>query len=833
MLPIKLIHCSSAGQSGVSAVDYWPILDPLLTSPAPHLLTLSRSEATHVAWKCGHLSDPAILRVVSRRQQAVRLLALLIFGQSSHALYLQIESKPTMEGHVLMCLRCRGRGHMAKDCILREFDSERDWMYSENRQKMDFGSAWTTSEQTLCWRCDELGILDIRDASPPWNSQAELESAVSQRDEAIRCLGKVADVQFWADCHLCHCFFALAPNASSLEQDVLLVPDWTLCRVAGEFGVVFDTVEKRQYATCLVIALHPSPISTSFAINAHRSDAICLLNTDLSVGRTLGGKKLDRDNTNMEMIHECIQRCTKLHGADCGPVLTGDLRQTRLFDIEQRKIVQFPDDIKHEYVAVSYVWGGTPAQSFKLGDKVGALPATLEDAASFTRALGHKHLWTDYLCIDQLDEHDKDDQIGRMWSIYRGAYLTIFAMSGASADAGLSGYSRSTSFSQLTCCVNGRRLVGTMPTFSLQSWTAPWSQRAWTLQEAYLSPRCLFFTDHQIYFDCSAMLCSESLDHTNSWAHNLSPASNPTDRGFFSWITDQIGAGGYRMPLRDPGRRLETWGIKLNMYSFRHMTKDEDALRAFDGIAQHLQSVYPHGFYYGLPVEDFDWGLLWWSQEPLSRRKGFPSWTWAGWKGPLWFGGPSDVTKTLEFSVHLDISGFRSGGVAKIFERKSCAPRHPATKHLLEADPLHKVAQSPEGHVYLGSVLPSCHEGILVIDAVCLRFKPDFSNPRPRPRLRGSFGIYDTVIEDAQCVIIIISLDQLLSDPVKKDETFVVVARGSRWGMISHHLLMLRYENDQQAGQATRVTTMELLVDPDRLDVLRALKPCMRRVVLA
>lgn len=49
---------------------------------------------------------------------------------------------------------------------------------------------------------------------------------------------------------------------------------------------------------------------------------------------------------------------------------------------------------------------------------------------------------------------------------------------------------------QLTCCIKGRRLVGTMPTLSQQTWVCPWSHRAWTLQEAMLSPRCLYFSDH-------------------------------------------------------------------------------------------------------------------------------------------------------------------------------------------------------------------------------------------------------------------------------------------------------------------------------------------------
>ena len=109
-----------------------------------------------------------------------------------------------------------------------------------------------------------------------------------------------------------------------------------------------------------------------------------------------------------------------------------------------------------------------------------------------------------------------------------------------------------------------------------------------------------------MYFDCTAMLCCETLDDLRSWGHNLTQASNSTGRGFLAWVTDQIGAGSYRIPLRDPAKRLENWGVKLNMYSYRQMSYDVDAQRAFEGIAQQLTTMYPEGFFQGLPIEDFD-----------------------------------------------------------------------------------------------------------------------------------------------------------------------------------------------------------------------------------
>ncbi|PMD37141.1 HET-domain-containing protein, partial [Hyaloscypha variabilis F] len=188
-----------------------------------------------------------------------------------------------------------------------------------------------------------------------------------------------------------------------------------------------------------------------------------------------------------------------------------ELEEIRLIEIESRKVVEYPGP-ECEYVALSYVWGGVTQGNYKLGNTLQTLPKTLEDALLFTRRLGKRYVWIDSVCIDQSDEKDKANQIDRMWSIYRGAWITIIALSGTSANSGFSRFSRETYFPQLCCRIKGKTLIGLMPTLSQQIWKSPWGRRAWTLQEGLLSPRCLYVSDHQIYFDCSSMQCCESLD---------------------------------------------------------------------------------------------------------------------------------------------------------------------------------------------------------------------------------------------------------------------------------------------------------------------------------
>jgi hypothetical protein len=72
---------------------------------------------------------------------------------------------------------------------------------------------------------------------PPWTSQSELSDALEKGNESVLNLGKTGTIEFWADCPVCCCLFAITQNPSSAEQEVLLLPDWTTNRVAGELGI--------------------------------------------------------------------------------------------------------------------------------------------------------------------------------------------------------------------------------------------------------------------------------------------------------------------------------------------------------------------------------------------------------------------------------------------------------------------------------------------------------------------------------------------------------------------------------------------------------------------
>lgn len=252
----------------------------------------------------------------------------------------------------------------------------------------------------------------------------------------------------------------------------------------------------------------------------------------------------------------------------------------------------------------------------------------------------------DSICVNQNDERHKLQQIQKMSSIYRDAYACIVSMCGSSMNDGLArvdGSSRVT-HPQLSCSIDGMRLVGLFPTLSQQTHNTKWGSRSWTLQESLLSHRCIYISDHQAYFECNAMQCSESLDASGSWIHN-------TDRTLADVRSDEAGAKYGHGVLRNtlvghgvPGDHMMVYGTLVSLYSWRSMTKSSDALNAFSGILQHLKELaYVDGFFWGLPLSTFRWSVLWCRTSQHTRRSGFPAWSWAGWHGRIHPGWPIDI----------------------------------------------------------------------------------------------------------------------------------------------------------------------------------------------
>ncbi len=129
----------------------------------------------------------------------------------------------------------------------------------------------------------------------------------------------------------------------------------------------------------------------------------------------------------------------------------------------------------------------------------------------------------------------RDGSFAIMDQIYQFAWATIVALNSTNAHCRLPRVSVPGNSSQTILKVGDYEFRAVLPTLQAQVQNSTWAKRAWTYQEAVLSPRCLYFTQDQMYFECDAGQRCESLDdlpfesslRQPSWSRNHN--SNESD----------------------------------------------------------------------------------------------------------------------------------------------------------------------------------------------------------------------------------------------------------------------------------------------------------------
>jgi hypothetical protein len=360
---------------------------------------------------------------------------------------------------------------------------------------------------------------------------------------------------------------------------------------------------------------------------------------------------------NYARIQKWLDYCKEHHREVCN-IVSGDIPVPLMcIDCSTRNIVQLIEG--GEYYALSYVWGDkmlTTLSSEHRGP-FKTLPSStvapvIEDAILAVQSLGGRYLWVDKYCINQEDDHEKHLLIKHMDRIYEGACATIIAVTDKNSDASLPGVGSCARKSQASCVLGDLHLVSTLPHISSPLKRSAWITRGWTYQEAILSKRCLFFTDEQVYFVCRVMNCCEALDilPTKDDFSTNKPGLLSTE----IFDPNEIYKQGYEgAKIRREG--LWSFFEHLSRYRARDLTFESDSLNAFQGII----SKFSYRTVWGIPiatsstldsVDDtfynmaFARGLCWrkvhyFKAEAdgrwLRRVPDFPSWSWAGWIGPI------------------------------------------------------------------------------------------------------------------------------------------------------------------------------------------------------
>lgn len=306
-----------------------------------------------------------------------------------------------------------------------------------------------------------------------------------------------------------------------------------------------------------------------------------------------------------------------------------------------------------EYVALSYVWGiKTPAKagpetSLRPGSALPErIPAVIGDAIKVTLALGLQFLWVDKYCIDQKNQATKHKQIFHMDAVYRHACLTIIAAAGADQSTGLPGGTQDRPARQTSIQTDEVSILSTLPSPVNHIINSKWASRAWTFQEAILSQRRLVFTDDQLYFECDSMHCYESLCVSFDMLYATHSRHSDEHNNF---IKPKLFGFGHQTA------GILTYVHCAEEYTMSSLTFDEDSLNAFTGVTRNLEKTrkppvrnicgvpFLHPSDVATPSCNYLQMLLAglaWRHRPTAdtaprRRHGFPSWSWAGWAGPV------------------------------------------------------------------------------------------------------------------------------------------------------------------------------------------------------
>jgi Heterokaryon incompatibility protein (HET) len=202
------------------------------------------------------------------------------------------------------------------------------------------------------------------------------------------------------------------------------------------------------------------------------------------------------------------------------------------------------------------------------------LPQTIRDAVLVCRKLGVRYLWVDALCIIQDSGQSKNDELVKMFDIYRNSFITILAASSSACDQGFI-YDRYKYYGFEVPFYS----AGALGTVSLADAIQRYDHasaianyhcpdialsRAWIFQEVFASSRIIIFSRFQVFWLCA-----------DSWGKDGGPIKRE------DYLAD-VSCRSITSPY------LEHWFWIVDMYSAKEITDITDTFPAISSVATYF-----------------------------------------------------------------------------------------------------------------------------------------------------------------------------------------------------------------------------------------------------
>lgn len=225
--------------------------------------------------------------------------------------------------------------------------------------------------------------------------------------------------------------------------------------------------------------------------------------------------------TQFELIRLWLRNCNEGFLHKCKPRLDVKL-PTRVIDVgvddsSNIRLCEQEEGKDTRYIALSHRWGRNMFKTLlenindrKMFIQHECLPRNFQHAIAVTRALNIRYLWIDSICIIQDDPNDWKRESALMEEVFSSAYCTI-AATNAPYDGLLNDRTNRTCVRLKNPTYNPIFICEYIDDFDGDVQKAELNKRGWVFQERVLSRRTIYFTKHQVYWECGESIRCETL----------------------------------------------------------------------------------------------------------------------------------------------------------------------------------------------------------------------------------------------------------------------------------------------------------------------------------